>query len=525
MISSVPVSGREASEPTVARLTLVLIAVLAVVAAYAVLPRLLGEWQRNPAGEHAAIVFLVAVIMSYRAWRRQMPATVSPHRSFILPAALLFLTSLLCVFADAFLEEEFLLAAGIWVGLPAMVYWWAGGDGWRRLAFPWLLLGFCLPLPHYVAFYYVIFPLQQLAAIWTSGMLANFGHNAWHAGTMVHISSASLQIVEECSGVRFLTTLTFMALLVGHLRLRRFMPLRFMVLLLAVPLAILVNVLRLTIAGQIMSWHGAAAALAFIHSNYILLFYFAAIVLLLAGVKLLEKVARSVTRSALAMPAVGADQPPVATVHPVNRFAPMLTIFWLVMLISGSLLATRPMAQDFNRPGLDAVPLCPVGWQTVDGRGDAPLEPYITALAAAPHHGRKWLCAPGGGSVSIEIVWWPGRRPRNRLIVFHQSVICSAGRYADAQHAQQLLSGEAVATTLVNNPAAPVRLYYWLQSSGRVSVEPFKHALWQYWLELSGRPADGCFVLIAVPAANAVSAAELVDLLRHVRSGLEKWFT
>lgn len=140
-------------------------------------------------------------------------------------------------------------------------------------------------------------------------------------------------------------------------------------------------------------------------------------------------------------------------------------------------------------------------------------------------HRRQRLMSPDGRLVDVEIAWWPGRRPRNRLIVFHQSVLCSMGLYADAVQEVQGFGEGSIGHSRFQTPAGPVSLWYWLQSEDRISTRPYSHVVWQYLREIRGLPADGCFVLFAVhDAGRSEMNPELAGLTNHLRATLQHWF-
>ncbi|MDD3146623.1 MAG: exosortase/archaeosortase family protein [Candidatus Riflebacteria bacterium] len=494
-------------------------------AVFLAVPRLAAEWQRNPAGEHVFLVMAVAVVLFFKEWRSAADSSrlseVGQRRLFVV----LLLFSCICLVADAFFEEEFLLAAGVWLCLPVFAGLFCAPAIPGKIAFPALLLVFCLPLPSYVAFHFLHYPLQRISTAWTAGMLATSGLDAWFAGTVVHVGAESLQVVEECSGVRFLTALSFLALLLGFLRLRCHPLLRTLVFLMAFPLAVLTNVLRLTIAGEIMARRGVETAVKFIHSDWVLVFYLAAILFLVAFVKLLAEIAAQYEISAADLtdtPAISAVKIPFFRSH-ISSKSLLFATAWLVLVSLGSIIATRQAPVGVARPGLQKLNLCPPGWHEIAITSGALDEVFTPNLFSAVQHRQIFFESPQGLQAKIEIAWWPGRRPRNRLVVFHQSVICPEGRYGSAFHFDQIFSGTSVAGSIVETDSGPVTLYYWLQSPGIISKSPFWHAAWQYWLELQNLPADGCFIMVAVLDHSSGQAHHLSDLIVCLQGTLKEW--
>lgn len=488
-------------------------------------PRLVAEWQRNPAGDHVFIALAVAVGLFFKEWRRRADNCSCPSHWRFQTA--LCMVSCTCLLADAFFEEEFLLATGLWLGIPIFVWLFCEKAVWEKVAFPTFLLVFCLPLPNYVSFHFIQHPLQLLSTAWTAGMLVTSGLEVWFAGTVIHIGAESLQIVEECSGVRFLSALSFLALLLGFLHLRRYLSLRILVFLLAFPLAVLTNVLRLTLAGEIMARYGAAEAMNFIHSDWVLFFYLGPILFLLAVVRLLTGLQTGVASpgtDSLVIPVTAASELTFLQPHIGSRSI-LLAIVWLLLVGLGSMIATRQPPTGFYRSDLMNLSLCPPGWHEIKEISGVLQDAFTPNLFSAAQHRQMLLESPHGLQARIEIAWWPERRPRNRLIVFHQSILCPKGRYGSAFHFDQTFNGSSIAGSRIGTASGPVILYYWLQSPGILSKSPFWYAAGQYWLELRRRPTDGCFILVAVNDQKSnITDQHLSDLIDHLQITLKDWF-
>jgi len=115
-------------------------------------------------------------------------------------------------------------------GLPAMalsaVMLWAGGFvlffGWpaaRKAAFPLLFLLFMVPIPKAAA-EGVIGALQRGSTEVADGLFAMTGVPYIREGFTFHLSSLSVEVAEQCSGIRSSLALFITSVLAGHLFLR-----------------------------------------------------------------------------------------------------------------------------------------------------------------------------------------------------------------------------------------------------------------------------------------------------------------
>jgi exosortase len=122
--------------------------------------------------------------------------------------------------------------------------------GWpllRMLVFPIALLLFCFPIPG-VLYGEITQPLQMLAALLSQGLFEMLGYSVLREGNILELPNQRLNVAEACSGIRSLLTLTFAALVYSYF-FEAVWWRRVLLTLSAVPAAILVNMLRITLTG------------------------------------------------------------------------------------------------------------------------------------------------------------------------------------------------------------------------------------------------------------------------------------
>lgn len=499
-----------------------------LVALSTALPRLIDEWGKGGNFEFIAAVILISAGFFLRAEPAEQSTTakVSSGLNSFFPY-LMLMFSILCIFADAAMEEESLLFAGIWTGLMGLVTLNTFPDIMLRLRFPVFLLIFSIPVPQYVAFYHFHYPLQRLSAIWTAGTLDLSGYEARVSGTVIDLGNQSnFHIVEECSGIKFLAILLLFAVIAGRLNLKNSIAARIALVLAAVPTAIFTNVIRLAAAGILMVEYGEKTAMEFLHGNSVLIFYAAAIFMLTALTSFLNTLLlETVNEQKVAEKDECVGAKPVSNQRNNTVFYPII-ICWSIALIIGSRFASTAPVSNFYREGLEQINFQPSGWCATDRKESEISSAYTPGFASAPQARKIDLTSPSGRLYELEIVWWPQRRPRNRLIVFHQAIICSMGAYAGGIHQEMKIDNHRLSCSLINDKGQHKSFYYWLQSENKISTRPYYHAVWQYWQELLRQPSDGCFVLIAAKnELHETNAADLSALLSHIKPALQNWLS
>jgi exosortase len=128
-----------------------------------------------------------------------------------------------------------------------MVLFLGGWHAVRVLAFPLLLLVFMVPIPA-VIYNQITFPLQLFASQVAAFALEVIGIPVLRDGNVLELASQKLSVVEACSGIRSLLSLSFLALVYAWF----FDPkpwMRAVLLIATVPIAILANAGRVTVTG------------------------------------------------------------------------------------------------------------------------------------------------------------------------------------------------------------------------------------------------------------------------------------
>ncbi len=205
-----------------------------------VIPSLVKEWLTRPAASHG---LLVPPIAAYSAWLRRRAVLARPaipdNRGLwlILGACLMLLVGTLGA-------EMLLSRLSLVVLLAGLLLTFWGRKRLRVLAFPLLLLVTMIPIPTLI-FNVLSGPLQLLASYLATEIAQGLGLAVYREGNVIQLAGITLGVAEACSGLNSLSTLVVAAVLVSPLYPSRTVA-RIVLLLLAPPLAIAVNVLRVT---------------------------------------------------------------------------------------------------------------------------------------------------------------------------------------------------------------------------------------------------------------------------------------
>ncbi len=134
------------------------------------------------------------------------------------------------------------------VVILAGIAWMTGGFQWFRMSLPFcLLMVFAIPLPYRIETAFRL-PLQRMATIATSWTLNAFGFPAIAESNIILLNDHTLEVAQACSGLRMFYGV--LALAAFHaVTARRPIWQRAIIILSALPIAIVANVARISVTG------------------------------------------------------------------------------------------------------------------------------------------------------------------------------------------------------------------------------------------------------------------------------------
>ena len=221
-------------------------AALALLLCYAsTLRGMFDQWWNDEDMSHGFAVPLVIAWIVWRERARWLALPVSPSWwGFLLlagAAAMHAISSLgLGLFASS---VAFVVSAvGVILGL--------GGFAFLRVwAFPIALSLFMLPKLA-IVYNKTTLPLQLLASQLATGVLSGIGFKVIRQGVILDVGGHQVSVVEACSGVRYLLSLAFISVVFAYLAdVKSWM--RWVLLLAAVPIAIVANAVRVAVSAAV----------------------------------------------------------------------------------------------------------------------------------------------------------------------------------------------------------------------------------------------------------------------------------
>ena len=284
VLSDVPRPGIHRRRPVMLWGTAAVIVLLFGIAYAESLEYLVTQWMEDDNFSHGFFVPVITAGLIW--WRREqiVAAGIVPSWWGLGPAVL----GLALYVVGELATIYFLQHLSLWLVIVGLALAIAGPRATREMAFPLGYLLTMIPLPQMLQSS-LSSSLQLMSSSLGVGCLQLIGVTAFREGNVIDLGPIQLQVVEACSGLRYLIPLIALTLLSAYLFQNRLWK-RVVLVASAIPLAVLLNGLRIGLIGVLVDRFGQGAAEGFMHAVEGWLLFVLSLAILGAEMWLLGKV-------------------------------------------------------------------------------------------------------------------------------------------------------------------------------------------------------------------------------------------
>ena len=520
-----------------------------------VLAKLGRDWWTDENYSHGLLVPFVIGFIIWSEWDVLKNALEKPKNwlGFGVIAVALFL-----LFGGMLGAELFMQRISFVLMLLGIIVYFLGAKILQLLVVPFVLLLLSIPIPQ-IIFNKIAFPLQiwaSQAAVWGIRL---FEVPTVRKGNVIEIlpngatQIIALEVVEACSGIRSLMTLVTLALILAYLTrekqhdvndgwkicFKNFDFWRTVILMLsAIPIAILTNAARVTATGVLTFYYGKQATESTWHDLSGWLVYVFALILLIAVNYILKKFQTSnfkfQNKSTSEFPTLENEIKENKTEGEKNSFSPFLLfssskiiILVSVLLIGGIFInwfEQRGEAEISRKP-LAEMPLQLGDWRQ---KGDEIRfsEQTESVLRVSDYTMREYLS--NGRLANIYVGYYASQRTG---ATYHSPQNCLPGAGWVMKQPEIIEIKTADGKTfnanryIIENGIYKEVMIYWYQGRGRIEASEYQDKLNTVWDSTLRRRSDGAMVRVMTSVGNDEQGATqaAIDLSAQLAEKLDEF--
>lgn len=504
----------------------VLLAVAAGVMAYLYhesLGVLFQAWFEDDNYSHGPFIPLIAL---YLVWLRWQPLQTIERRG-IWWGVPVIAAGLFVFVLGQFAAMHAVVQVSLWMVLVGFVTCLVGLSGVALLAFPLLYLLAAIPVPEFLH-YELSNRLQLLSSALGVGCLQLIGVMAYREGNVIDLGPIQLQVVEACSGLRYLFPLTALTLLCAYLYRERLWK-RAVLVLSSIPISIVLNGFRIGAIGVLVESYGQSAAEGFSHFFEGWVFFVASLGLLCVEMWVLAHVGASASRRPFAeligvpsVPAGPSDSAAAArSTGVVASYGPLVA--GGALLVAAALAAPTIVPREFPAPARQSLldfPLQLGDWQ---GASSAMERHYLDALQLDDYVLADYVTAEKV-PVNVYVAYYLSPKKGRSS---HSPKQCIPGGGWDItsfapvrlDRAPGVSAAQEVNRVVIQKGGQKQIVYYWFKQRDRWITSEYAVKFFLFWDSLTRQRADGALVRL-VSSMHAGETEAAVDERLQTMAGL-----
>lgn len=241
---------------------MVVLLVMTGLLVYPFLDTIQDMMQRWDTKEEYGYGYIIPFITLFLIWQRKDLLAKQAFKPTYLAVPLLLISGGL-YFMGTVSTTHTLSQYALVLTLLSLAYGLLGWDTFKIVAIPIAVLFFMVPLPPFI-YNNLSGKLQLISSELGVAVIRSFGISVYLEGNVIDLGAYKLQVVEACSGLRYLFPLVSLSFIAAYLyRVETWK--RVIIFLSSVPITVLMNSFRIGVIGVLVEYYGIEQAEGFLH--------------------------------------------------------------------------------------------------------------------------------------------------------------------------------------------------------------------------------------------------------------------
>jgi exosortase D (VPLPA-CTERM-specific) len=413
-----------------------------------------------------------------------------------------------------------ILQYGFIVSLAGLVFAHMGWRGFKEIWMPVVLLFFMIPIPD-VMIQGISQSFQLISSSFGVWIIRLFGISVYLEGNVIDLGTFKLQVVEACSGLRYLfplMTLGFICTYIFKVALWK----RITVFLSSIPITIFLNSFRVGIIGVLVEYWGSSMAEGFLHA-----FEGWAVFMICTGILVLEMwaLARLGKERRPLRQVFGLDFPESTPKDARLRYRPLSRLYWMaavvvaVLVVSFFILSEKRVDVKVPRKEFSGFPMVISDW---NGKVESMDQIYVDALKLEDYLLANYV----NNQQQVVNLYFAYYGSQNTAASIHSPRVCMPGGGWEIKRlTQQVVDGIRTGSQPLRVNRAEIELgdnkqlvYYWFQMQGRAITSEYLLKWFVFWDALTRNRTDAALVRVTTSLRHGESFADadgrLIDFVK-----------
>ncbi len=455
---------------------------------------ILYDWAR----EDYSHCYLIPFVVLYLIWEKRAElAAITPSPSWKGLAPLLF--GLFLFWLGELGGEFFTLYGSLWFVIVGLLWLHLGGRKVREMGFALFMMLTMFPFPNFINTK-ILLNLKIISSQLGVKILQLYGMSAYREGNIIDLGFTQLQVVDACSGLRYVIPLVVLSLLMAYWFRGSFWK-KAVLVFSSLPLAIVVNSFRIAMTGILYGSWGPEVAEGFFHGFSGWLIFIFTLPVLLLEMWILKKIGRK-SHAGMTTDKHATHVTFVNNPRPTWRTGILQPAFiTAVVLIAATFVISRNVNFRENVPikkTFSEFPLSVGAWQ---GTRQSMEQQFIDVL-----HFSEYIMVsyrnPKGQDIDFYVAYYESQR-KEGTTHSPESCIPGSGWTFEQSGMAKIPAGNnqtmEVNRAFMEKSDSRQLMYFWFPQRGRILTSLIQVKLYSFWDALILHRTDGALVRIITP--------------------------